>query len=122
MHVDKRPEDFSDPDTKHLVTTKVMRDEINRRNLRNAIAGGQPGLRIAAINSEGAASIDDDEIGLTNELTLCIGARVMVTHNLCISHGLVNGTTGIVHDIIDCRWQGDHPSCTGARSKTKTWS
>ena len=31
---------------------------------------------------------------------LTIGARVMILHNLCVAHGLVNGTTGFVHDVI----------------------
>ena len=33
---------------------------------------------------------------LSQTLHLCLGARVMVTHNLCVAHGLVNATRGIV--------------------------
>ena len=37
---------------------------------------------------------------MESELLLCIGAPVMVLHNLCISHGLLNGTKGTIYDIL----------------------
>ena len=30
------------------------------------------------------------------ELDLCEGARVLLTHNLAVEHGLMNGTQGVV--------------------------
>ena len=37
---------------------------------------------------------------LACELHLCLGARVTISRNLCVDHGLCNGTVGIVHDIV----------------------
>ena len=42
----------------------------------------------------------DEDVRLESELLLCIGAPVMVLHNLCISHGLLNGTKGTIYDIL----------------------
>ena len=100
MTVSERPDNFVGVDVKHLVTTKVARDVINLRQVRAMVSSGVPSMRIHAINSSKADAIDDDDFGLLNELILCIGARVMITKNLCVEHGLVNGTTGIVEDII----------------------
>ena len=44
--------------------------------------------------------LEDDDIGLPRELMLSIGARVMVTHNISVALGLVNGTVAKVHDIM----------------------
>ena len=46
-------------------------------------------------------SCDKEEMGnLACELHLCLGARVTISRNLCVDHGLCNGTVGIVHDIV----------------------
>ena len=37
---------------------------------------------------------------MESELLLCIGAPVMVLHNLSISQGLLNGTKGTIYDIL----------------------
>ena len=85
-----------------LVTTRAKRDEINTAELRRCIEAGQPAITIKAhTNTKHAAQADEDDFGgLRRSLQICVGARVMVTHNLCVAHGLVNGTLGIVHDVI----------------------
>jgi len=43
---------------------------------------------------------DDDAFGLANELFLCVGARVLLTRNLWIQAGLVNGAQGVVKGFV----------------------
>ena len=38
--------------------------------------------------------------GLTHELELAEGARVILTHNLSVEHGLMNGRQGVVRQIV----------------------
>ncbi|KAL3909101.1 MAG: hypothetical protein SGPRY_009545 [Prymnesium sp.] len=96
-----RPEHFRGAHVKHLVTTEVKRDQVNKSQQRSEIERGAPAMRIEAIDSDKAGAIYDDEFGLVNVLLLlCFEARVMITKNLCIAHGLVNSTTGVVEDII----------------------
>ena len=61
----------------------------------------------------------DDAVGLPNELLLCNGAYVMLTHNISVDLGLVNGTIGVVHDII---WdlEADEPRAVLMRLRKKT--
>ena len=102
-HVDasKRVADFNGTDVYRLVPTRRERDECNAEQLDRAIDEGHPSIILEAINSSNtAAEADDDDVRLHNDLVLTIGARVMILHNLCVAHGLVNGTTGFVHDVI----------------------
>ena len=56
-----------------------------------------------------AQNIDGDEFqGLPNELHLCEGARVILTHNDWVEAGLMNGAAGVVRGFI---WpQGGDPN------------
>lgn len=78
--------EFRGAHVKHLVTTKVKRDKVNKSQLTSAIDLGTPAIRIEEISSDKAgAIIDDDEFGLVNAILLCLGARMMITKNcLCI--------------------------------------
>ena len=46
------------------------------------------------------ATHKDEDVRLESELLLCIGAPVMVLHNLSICQGLLNGTKGTIYDIL----------------------
>lgn len=104
MNIDERRGDLQldDAATYRLVTTRAKRDELNTTELRRCIGAGRPAITIKAQgNTPYAKQGDEDDFGgLQRTLQLCIGARVMVTHNLCVAYGLVNGTLGVVHDIL----------------------
>ena len=101
MDASARPGDFAGPEVYRLVSTRAERDEKNATELESSAERGAPSIIIKASNSSKlAAEADEDAIKLHNQLLLCIGARVMIIQNLCVAHGLVNGTTGFVHDIL----------------------
>jgi ATP-dependent DNA helicase PIF1 len=72
---------------------------INHESIRDC---GSPVLVVLAQHDQAAwASASTDEASnLPNQLPLCIGARVMITTNVWTERGLVNGTTGIVDNIL----------------------
>ena len=98
--------EFSGPEVYKLVTRRRDRDRLNIEELERSIEQGADSIRLPAVN-DGTAAVEahDDEVGLPSELLLCVGARVMITHNICVSLGLCNGTVGIVHDVL-CREDG----------------
>ena len=98
-----RLDEFSGPEVKRLVTTRKRRKALNDEYLGRAISHGAPAMTITAVHEppDGAtATANEDTLRLEHELVLCRGARVMVTWNINIAAGLVNGTCGILHDII----------------------
>ena len=107
MDAAKRPADFQGNHVYRLVTTRKLRDSSNLEALEKQVRGGAPGISIPAVHTGSKAeAIDDDNVGLARTLVLCVGARVMVTKNLSVAHGLCNGTMGTVFDVI-CNEQGD---------------
>ena len=89
----QRMHDFCGPSVYKLVTRRRDRDRLNKEELEAQIARGAPAIQLQAVNSSSVATAAyDDEIGLPSSLYLSVGARVMVTHNLCVALGLCNGT------------------------------
>ena len=90
-----------------LVCTKKMRDEVNAAEAERLIAAGAPSLVVHATDTDtrikaladGKGS-KQDLVRFVSTLTLVVGMEVLVNKNLCVKHGLVNGTRGVVHDVI----------------------
>lgn len=57
---------------------------------------------LTAVNSSSAAraSAAREAHSLENDTRLSVGSKVLLTANICATVGLVNGSTGIVQDII----------------------
>ena len=53
-----------------------------------------------ASHDEGMQVPDEEFSGLSKCLELAVGAPVLLTHNLAVKHGLVNGSQGEVVDIV----------------------
>ena len=50
--------------------------------------------------SEGMKLPEDRFNGLTSVLEVAEGARVILIHNLAVEYGLMNGTQGIIKEIV----------------------
>ena len=98
-----RKAEFFAPDVYSLVTTRKKRDQHNFDATTALLNAGSPGIVLKAIHSpenSPAAVAEDDDVGLAKQLLLARGSRVMVTWNITVPHGLVNGTVGTVVDVL----------------------
>ena len=98
---EKERERFTCDDVVHLWFCKKPVAEYNLKKLNEL---STPVARIKAVHPEGdkvsAAGSADDAGGLTAELVLCVGARVMFLHNMWLDAHLYNGSLGTVVCII----------------------
>ncbi|KAK3910005.1 LOW QUALITY PROTEIN: ATP-dependent DNA helicase [Frankliniella fusca] len=77
-------------------------ENANEYNLRNLKKLNMPIAVIHAQNNNKTAFSCTDDIadGLTNILSLCIGAKIMLRRNINVTRGFVNGSIGILKHIM----------------------
>ncbi len=82
----------------HLYTTYR---EVHAHNNKSLKALNKPILLIEALHVGNASKLSDDRFhNLPSMLHLCVGAKVMMTSNVCQPVGLCNGALGKVIDFI----------------------
>ena len=94
--VDK-PSDYSE-----IISLMDKDPKVQTQNTERLLAENKPIARIIGVHSDSrAANIKaKDMMHLKPVLHICIGAKVMLRHNLSVRDGLVNGAEGYVRDII----------------------
>ena len=86
-------------------------ESVTEYNIQKLRSNGHPVAIIKAVHSSPGASkcTVEDAGGLKNVVCIAQGARVMLTSNLWVQAGLVNGAVGTVTAI--CYESDQHPPC-----------
>ena len=91
-----------------FVNNKLANEYNNMQLLKLQKNDNRKIAKITAVNSAGARRFSEQHAqNLPNEMYLCVGSKVSLTKNLKQEANLVNGSTGIVKDIIYA--EGDTP-------------
>jgi hypothetical protein len=98
----KSPEEKARFDTscQDLSAVYATNAELQLHNAKILLTMDQPLAQINSLDEGGADSNRADRTGLESELFLCVGCKVLLLYNLWTLFRLVNGSVGIVVDII----------------------
>ena len=85
-------------------------DHYNQQQLRTFVKEQKGKAAVIAFDAqhegvphdEGMGMSDEKFNGLSKRLELAVGAPVLLTQNLAVEHGLVNGSQGKIADIVYC--------------------
>ena len=81
-----------------LYSTRAAIGKYNTIWLRDLL---QPVVAIKLVNTSiGTRKVTPNQCDTLENLALCIGVKVMLIQNIWVELGLVNGTTGIVKDVV----------------------
>ncbi len=82
-----------------LFSKNVAVDRINQDAYHELIANGAKEQTYKTKFSGEKAKTWATSIGIKEQVDLCVGAQVMITWNVCVDEGIVNGTRGIIIDV-----------------------
>ncbi|XP_010275116.1 PREDICTED: ATP-dependent DNA helicase PIF1-like [Nelumbo nucifera] len=90
----------SEPDSK-VIRLFPRKDDVNRVNQERLRSLGRETITYTALDVGQEPWKSELKLGIApDEVELCVGARVMLTKNIALSDGLVNGATGTITGFI----------------------
>lgn len=82
-----------------LFSRRADVDRINLESFKQLLASGQRRYTFKADYSNSDAERWATSQGIPPSIDLCVGAQVVITWNISLDDGIVNGTRGVIHRI-----------------------